>query len=33
LIRNFVGGRVGGPVKKNRTFFNFFYASSAESVG
>ena len=25
LIRNFFGGRIGGPVKKNRTFFNFFY--------
>lgn len=25
LIRNFFGGRVGGPIRKNRTFFNFFY--------
>jgi len=25
LIRNFFGGRVGGPVRKNRTFFNVFY--------
>ena len=25
LIRNFFGGRIGGPIKKNRTFFNFFY--------
>ena len=25
LIRNFFGGRIGGPIKKNRTFFNVFY--------
>jgi hypothetical protein len=25
LIRNQYGGRVGGPVKKNRTFFHFLY--------
>jgi len=25
LIRNFFGGRAGGPIRKNRTFFNFFY--------
>ena len=25
LIRNFFGGRVGGPIRKNRTFYNVFY--------
>ena len=25
LIRNFFGGRIGGPIRKNRTFFNVFY--------
>ena len=25
LIRNFFGGRVGGPIRKDRTFFNVFY--------
>jgi hypothetical protein len=30
LIRNFFGGRIGGPVKKNRTFFNFFYEERLE---
>ena len=25
LIRNFFGGRIGGPIKRNRTFFNVFY--------
>lgn len=30
LIRNFFGGRVGGPIKKNRTFFNFYYEKRFE---
>jgi hypothetical protein len=30
LIRNFFGGRVGGPVRKNKTFFNFFYEKRIE---
>lgn len=30
LIRNFFGGRIGGPIKKNRTFFNFFYEKRYE---
>jgi hypothetical protein len=30
LIRNFFGGRVGGPVRKNRTFFHFFYEKRLE---
>lgn len=30
LIRNFFGGRIGGPVIKNRTFFHFFYEKRLE---
>lgn len=30
LIRNFFGGRIGGPVRKNRTFFSFFYEKRIE---
>lgn len=30
LIRNFFGGRVGGPIRKNKTFFHFFYENRME---
>src|SRR5262245_28026592 len=30
LIRNFFGGRIGGPILKNRTFFHFFYEKRYE---
>jgi len=30
LIRNFFGGRIGGPIRKNRSFFHFFYESRLE---
>ncbi|MGH9720455.1 MAG: hypothetical protein ACRD8O_09595, partial [Bryobacteraceae bacterium] len=30
LIRNFFGGRAGGPIRKNKTFFHFFYEKRYE---